>query len=146
MELPRTASNLLFIQFDPHQKKLTLYLKMLTHTKKYLTHTKKLWCTPMKVWSILKRIDTCNHEGIQSTLAHHQNFLADSQFSLFIYLFIYLFTYLFIYFAGLSFYIEKLFYYSLQHSVMHLTKKNFCHHNFMKKSHSKLSNEPVNIT
>ena len=96
MELPRTASNLLFIQFDPHQKKLTLYLKMLTHTKKYLTHTKKLWCTPMKVWSILKRIDTCNHEGIQSTLAHHQNFLADSQFSLFIYLFIYLLIYLFI--------------------------------------------------
>ena len=37
--------------------------------------------------------------------------------------------------------------YSFQNCVMHLKKKNFfCHHNFMKNSHSKLSkNEPKNI-
>ena len=37
--------------------------------------------------------------------------------------------------------------YTLQNCEMHLKKKNFyCHHNFMKKRHSKLSkNEPENI-
>ena len=53
---------------------------------------------------------------------------------------------LFIFFKVYHFYIYKLLYY-LQNCVIHLKKNHFfCHHNFMKKSHSKLSkNEPENI-
>ena len=42
--------------------------------------------------------------------------------------------------------IQKLLY-PLQNSIMHLKKNNFfCHNNFMKKGHSKMSkNEPENI-
>ena len=53
---------------------------------------------------------------------------------------------LFNFFKVYHFYIYKLLY-SLQNCVMHLKKNNFfCHHNFMKKVHAKLSkNEPENI-
>ena len=54
--------------------------------------------------------------------------------------------FLFHFFKVYHFYISKLFY-PLQKCVMHLKKYTFfCHHNLMKKGHSKLSkNEPENI-
>ena len=51
------------------------------------------------------------------------------------------------FFKVYDFYIQNLLY-PLQNCVSHLKKTIFfCHHNFMKKGHSKLSkNEPVNIS
>ena len=95
----------------------------------FLKGGSKFWLPPPEegIWKI--------KNGGGGSMVQGQVFIKGGRLALF----------LFNFFKVYHFYIWKLLY-PLQNCVMHLKKKIFCHHNYMKKVHSKLSKtEPESI-